>query len=129
MAQKKPYRPGDDPLDSFFALSAPQRAWRILRPAVVFLISLALALSLAVIGFNVVMNRFYRPVDEQNETPVVVTVKKELLLQRHREPALRRTGGRLPEQPAHQEQGGFQICGFHRRRLEAAFRDLYLQHA
>ncbi len=76
MAQKKPYRPGDDPLDSFFALSAPQRAWRILRPAVVFLISLALALSLAVIGFNVVMNRFYRPVDEQNETPVVVTVKK-----------------------------------------------------
>lgn len=76
MAQKKPYRPGDDPLDSFFALSASQRAWRILRPAVVFLISLALALSLAVIGFNVVMNKFYRPVAEQDETPVVVTVKK-----------------------------------------------------
>ncbi|MGI6192333.1 MAG: endolytic transglycosylase MltG [Christensenellales bacterium] len=76
MAAKKPYRPGDDPLDSFFALSAPQRAWRILRPAAIFLLSLALTLGAAVIGFNVVMNRFYYPVDEQNPAPVVVTVKK-----------------------------------------------------
>ncbi|MGI6150571.1 MAG: endolytic transglycosylase MltG [Christensenellales bacterium] len=76
MAKKKPYRPEDDPLDSFFALSAPQRAWRILRPAAIFLISLGLALCLAVVGFHTVMNRFYRPIDEQDKTPVVVTVKK-----------------------------------------------------
>jgi len=76
LAEKKPYRPEDDPLDSFFALSAPQRVWRIVRPAVIFLISLALVAAVAIVGFNVVMERFYRPIDESDPSPVVVTVKK-----------------------------------------------------
>ncbi len=76
MAQKKPNHAGDDPLDSFFALSAPQRTWRILRPAAIFLISLAIVIVLAVIGFNIVMDKLYRPVDVNDDSAVVVTVKK-----------------------------------------------------
>lgn len=76
MAKKKPYRPEDDPLDSFFALSARQRAWRLLRPAAIFLISLAIVLVIGFTAFNIAMDKLYRPVDVNNEIPVTVTVKK-----------------------------------------------------
>ena len=51
------------------------KVWRVLRPAAVLLVSVALAALIAVSGYNFLMDHFYRPIDPENTSPVTVEIK------------------------------------------------------
>ncbi len=53
---------------------ASARLWRVLRPACVLLLSLALAFAVLFAAYRFVMNRFFSPVDIDDATPITVTI-------------------------------------------------------
>lgn len=53
---------------------AAKKAWRTLRPVVIFLLSLAICFVMISLGFNFVIRHFFMPVDSGDATPVVITI-------------------------------------------------------
>jgi UPF0755 protein len=58
-----------------FERSPRKRTWEIIRPAVVMLISLAIAFSCVWLGVNYVLDEYINPVNIDDPTPIVITVK------------------------------------------------------
>ena len=72
---KRLYRPEDDPIEEFMSLSTPMKVWRISRPLVIWIVSILIVALIVVSGYNYVMDRFYRPMDVNDPSPVTVTIK------------------------------------------------------
>lgn len=51
------------------------KIWRFVRPAVVLLLSAALAVGIVLSGYNFLMDHFYRPIDPDDPSPVTVEIK------------------------------------------------------
>lgn len=51
-----------------------KRAWRRMRPLIVFLLSLGICAAVLVVGANIAFEKLFAPVDENDATPIVVTV-------------------------------------------------------
>lgn len=73
--KKKIYRPEDDPLEGFMSLSTPMKLWRFARPLLIWVISIVIVAAIVIGGYNYVMDRFYRPMNGNDTTPVTVTIK------------------------------------------------------
>lgn len=51
-----------------------KRAWRRMRPLIVFLLSLGICAAVLAVGANIAFEKLFAPVDENDATPIVVTI-------------------------------------------------------